>query len=214
MVILHTHKFKIMSQQNQGPTLNFKPINVDEVREGISDSADIAILRQTVDSVYPGARGGNSLSSALFEDNSFGEGQTYSNDRVCIIKVPKGTTAAQVQTKINALENPRIYRIMSYDYKDCMTGEQKQAIDNGISSLSYDDYRDRLLAINPETEEPLMKNGRTFYRALFFSTTPVEDVDQRGETHVESTASALEIGSSREQVDQEMAAQHFDRTAQ
>jgi len=181
-----------MSQLNQGPTLEFSPINVDEVREGISDKADIAIIRQTVKSIYAGARGGNSLSSALFEDDSFGEGQTYENDRVCIIKVPKGTTKAQTQAKINALENPRIYRIMSFNYTDCMTEEQKSAIDNGVSSLSYEDYEDRLVARDSD-EEPLKFQGAKFYRALFFSTTPVEDVDER--ERIATPTDAVEIGS-------------------
>ena len=199
-----------MSQQNQGPTLNFQPLVVDEVREGVSNTADIAIVRQTVESVYPGARGGNSLSSALFDDSAFGEGQTYTNDRVCIIKVPKGTTKQQVEQKLRAHPNARIYRIMSHNYKDCMTDEQKSAIDNGISSMTYADYEDRLKAINPEDESPLMHQGRPFYRGLFFSTTPVEDVDLRAATAPQASSTSLEIGAGQLSVEEQVA-QSFDR---
>lgn len=194
-----------MSQQNQGPTLNFNPIQVDEVRVGVSETADIAIVRQTVESVYPGARGGNSLSSALFADSAFGEGQTYTSDRVCIVKVPKGTTKAQVEAKLRQHPQARIYRIMSFNFKDCMTDEQKSAIDNGISSLTYDDYRQRLLAINPEDETPLMNQGRQFYRGLFFSTTPVEDVDLRTEVAASQRSASLEIGAGHPSVEEEVA---------
>jgi len=162
----------------------YSKITVDEVRTGLGNT-DIAILRQKVRDTYPAARGGNSMTDALFNSNEFGaNGQQYVSDRVTFIKVPKGSTKEQVQAKLDGLPNARLYRVMSLDYKRVMTDEQIRSVEEGFGSKSYAEYEQSLRAKNPDTGEDLKFQGKPFYRAIYFSKTPVEDVDLRSEEYV------------------------------
>lgn len=195
------------NQTPNGPSFKFSPIKVDKMIDGMGTS-DVALLRQTVTSTYPGVRPGNSLSSSLFDSADFGATeQVFTNDRTALVKVPKGSTEEDVQAKIDALENPKLYRIMSLNHEDCMTEEQKSASAQGISDLTIEDYKERLLAKNPETEEPLLYNGEQFYRAVYFSSTPVEDVDLRPE-QLAASEGAVEVG--RPESVEEAVATRFD----
>jgi hypothetical protein len=168
---------------NNSIKTQFGKIKVDEVRKSNFGKADIAIIRQKIKTTYPGSKSGNSFTDSLFNDNEFGEGKSYVSSRVTFLKVPKGTTEEEVQKKLDNYPDARIYRIMSLDYKNVMTDEQKIAIDQGISNKTYEEYEASLRAKNPSTNEDLMYNGKVFYRATYFSTTNVEDIDLRDEEY-------------------------------
>ena len=166
---------------NNAIKTEYSKITVDEVRNGIGNT-DIAILRQKVRQTYPAARGGNSMTDALFSTDEFGgNGQQYISERVTFIKVPKSATKEQVQAKLDATPNARLYRIMSLDFKKVMTDEQIRSVEEGWGSKSYEEYEESLRAKNPETGENLLFDGKPFYRAVYFSKTPVEDIDLRNE---------------------------------
>ncbi len=169
---------KVMSTISNTRT-EFAKIVVTKVVEGMSKNSDIAVLSQPVKTIYPSANSGNDKTDALFGASAFGDGQSYESKRPAIIKVPKGTTAEQVQAKIDALEEPRIYRILSNNVKDVLTDEQISMVDQGLSSKSYADYKAEKSVKNGETKEEVLFNGQVQYRSLFFSATPVEDVDNR-----------------------------------
>jgi len=167
---------------SNGIKTQFAAIKVDEVKRSSFGKVNIAVLRQKVKTTYPASRAGNSMSDSLFAQNDFkAVGKEYINDRVTFIKVPLEATKETVQAKLDKLPDARIYRIMSSQLEDVMTDEQKKAIEEGISSKSMEEYEKTMKAINPENGQPLMNNGEVFYRALYFSSTNVEDIDLRGQ---------------------------------
>lgn len=165
---------------SNGIKTQFAAIKVDEVKRSSFGKVNIAVLRQQVKTTYPASRAGNSMSDSLFAQNDFkAVGKEYINDRVTFIKVPLEATVETVQAKLDKLPEARIYRIMSSNFQDVMTDEQKEAVDKGISSKTMEDYEKSLKAINPSTGQPIMNNGEVFYRSLYFSSTNVEDIDLR-----------------------------------
>ena len=157
----------------------FSAVTCEIIRDGFSKS-NSAQLRQKVTSTYPAAKGNTSHSDGLYSDSEFGaNGNVYTSSRVAFLKVPKGLTVPQVQAELDKHVDARLYRIMSLDFKKIMTTEQKIAIENGISSLSYNDYEEKLRARNPQSNEDIPFNDVVFYRGVFFSKTAKEDVDTR-----------------------------------
>ncbi len=168
--------------QGNGPRVEFGSVTVLKVVEGMSNSSDIAVVQQEVSSIYPAASAGNDKVDALFASNEFGDGQTYTSKRTAIVKVPKGTTAEQVATKIAAHPNARIYRILSHDVKDVLTNDQISMVEQGLSSMTFAQYEEEKAVKDAETGAKILHNGQVQYRSLFFATSPVEDIDNRSVT--------------------------------
>jgi len=174
-----------------GPRVEFGNIIVTKVVEGMSKGSDIAVLSQPVRTIYPSASAGNDKVDSLFGSADFGDGQSYESKRPAIIKVPKGTAVAAVIAKIDALENPRIYRILSFNVEDVLTDDQKSMVAQGLSSMTMEQYKEDKAVKNGETGEKVLMDGKVQYRSLFFSTTPVEDIDNREVTATSRTTIAV-----------------------
>jgi hypothetical protein len=158
-------------------------ITCDKVINEIENAKTaVAVLRQVVTSTYPNVRPGSSKSSALFSAEDFGgEEQSYEQQRTALVKVPLQATKEQVEAKLRQLENPCIYRVMSYNVEDVLTEEQISAINQGISNKTFDDYKESLTAVYPEGDEKagqkILRNGMSFFRNTFFSDTAKADID-------------------------------------
>lgn len=165
----------------------FSKVTVDNVTPGLKGDKGIfqAQLRQTVTKRYPSARPNNSNTlGALFSNNEFEiEAQEYESIRVTWIGVPAGTTEEEVQKRIDALKNPRIYTVISHDVKDVMTDEQRAAILAGLTTEKAIAERTMVRDNSGAVVQPIQ------YKANFFATEAVEDVDRRPETrHMVDTA--------------------------
>ena len=152
---------------------SFGIVKASAIHKSTNPNADSLIVRQQVTTTYPGARGSNSKSSALFGDNSFGEGQSFTNERVAFIKVPKGTTLAVAKKKLQEVKGcGHIYRVMSHDVTKVATAEQ-------LAMRTIEELKESLEAKNPATGETMLHNGLPFYRATYWANKFVEDIDDR-----------------------------------
>ena len=170
-----------METVNQNIQQVFGPVTVDKVEANqYKTDRHQAQLRQVVKSIYPGGRASNSHSDSLFaaEDFNF-ESSEYESNRVTWIDVPMGTTVEQVQAKLAENPNCKIQRFLSLN--PILTEEQKNAIQTGLTDLTVDDFAERQVVINPDTNAPALYKGRKQYSAKFFVTTAKADVDTRAE---------------------------------
>ena len=133
---------------------------------------DSAEIRQTITSEYP-SRQAN--SEGLFSDDEYHlEGQKFDSVRVAWVDVPKGTTAEQVQARIDAMPNARIKRILSL--KPILAENQKAAIEKGITTL---DAIAESQKVKKEDGELALHNGCVQYKKLQASWEGEPDVDLR-----------------------------------
>lgn len=150
-------------------------ITVDSVAPSLNAKKHEAQVRQTVTSLYPGAKGSNSLSDALFADKAFGVGEAYDENRVAWIPVPIGTTIKQVELLLAKHPNARLVKTMSLN--PILSEEQEQAMQNGVSNKTIADYRAKYV-VDPQGEAVLYK-GFPQYRNISFRLNAVEDIDTR-----------------------------------
>lgn len=175
---------------------SFGKIIVESVKpHAYKDDVLSAQLRQIVKrkSIYPGKNTGNDKQDALFSAPDFGgEPTVYETEqaRVCWIDVPLGTTAAQVQAKIDALgDAARIYQIVSTDIMECLTSGHRYQIEQG--NLTLDQMKDKFNILDKETGEIATNEaGETLYRALYFSASGQEDLNHN------STSESIEAEES------------------
>lgn len=144
-----------------------------KVFDSVSTTSDSLQVQQTVTTVYPSARGANSLSSALVADSEFGEGATFESTRNAFIKIPKGMNLVKAKALLAKIPNGgHIYRIMSTNVEDVATVEQ-------LSMIATSDLEEKLTAINPETGDTMLFNGKPFFRATYWKDSFTEDIDLR-----------------------------------
>jgi hypothetical protein len=93
---------------------------------------DSAQIEQTIQSFYPKR---HADSGGLFSEKEYGldPDKPFESKRVAWIDVPKGTTAEQVQARIDTMPNARIKRIMSL--KPILSSNQEAAIQKGLTTL-------------------------------------------------------------------------------
>jgi len=173
------------------------PIEVESLKPHLrNEKKQQAQIRNKVESTYPEAGVGNSLNDSIFgdEDFGFGEGETFTENRVAWMDVPVGLTVEQVQEKLNSFPHARIYRVMSL--KPILTDEQKRAMTTGISEYVDSDsvvhkcdmeyYKRQQMVPTPETaklpreqRQPLLYKGYTQYRITAFNKDGQSDIDHR-----------------------------------
>ena len=166
--------------QNNGPRVDFGKVTTTRVQDGISASADIAVLRQDVVTTYPAASAGNNKVASLFGGSDFGDGQTYNSSRNTIYKIPKGMTAEQVAAHLeNVAPSAHIYRELSFDIKDVLTDDQLSMLDQGLSSKTIEEYKEDKAVKNSETQAKVLVDGKVQYRSLHLAMEFKADVDYR-----------------------------------
>ena len=133
---------------------------------------DSAQLEQEVVSSYPTRY---AESGGLFSAKEYGlETKDFSGKKVCWIDVPKGTTAEQVQARIDALPKARIQRILSM--KPILSENQKAAIEKGLTTL--EEIAEKQTVKDAEGNV-VLHNGAIQYKKLQASWNGAEDVDLR-----------------------------------
>jgi len=153
-------------------------VKVELVREGLKANADSAQVRQTVTKVYPAVQSSTSLSSGLFASKLFGEGKTFSHDRVAFVDVPKNATVEESQAQLDNYPTACIYKIYSYDVLDVMNKGQKEAIETGLSQKDIAFYQDKFSI--PDGEGGLVEeDGKVLYSSSHFMNEFKEDVNLR-----------------------------------
>lgn len=159
-----------------GIKLQYGPISVDKVEpHQFKDNVWQAQLRQEVTSIYPAARAHNSLSDGLFEAGDFGDGQSYVEKRVTWVPVKVGTTLEQVQELIRQNSDAVLHKTLSMD--PILSEEQINAIETGLSEMTYDDYREKF--VRDSENNPVLYGNKNFYRSINFKKTFVADTDKR-----------------------------------
>jgi len=155
-----------------------------------------AQIRTSVESTYPEAGVGNSLNDSVFgsDEFGFGDGQTFTENRVAWIDVPAELTVKQVQERLNKFPHARIYRVLSLT--PILTDEQKRAMSNGISEYSdaegevhkcdMEYYKRQQMVPTPETanlpreeRQPMLYKGFVQYRITPFNKDGQADIDHR-----------------------------------
>ena len=163
------------------------PLVVELIKPHIrSPKKEQAQLRMKVISTYPEAKAGNSLNDSIFEskDFGFGDGQTFTENRVGWIDIPKGTTIENVRAMMTRYPKARIYRVLSLD--PILTDEQRSAMNNGISEdadgnkIDLEYYKTtQVVRPNSESDELLLFKELVQYRVTAFSRDGKPDVDLR-----------------------------------
>jgi hypothetical protein len=183
-------------ERNNGPRVEFGDITITKVMEGKSATSDIAVLAQPINTVYPAAQAGNDKADSLFDTADFGDGQSYASTRNAIIKVPKGTTVEQVQTKMDNLPDARIYRELSFDIEDVLTDNQKSMLAQGLSTMSLEEYKENKAVKNSETQAKVLVDGKVQYRSLYFAATAKADIDHRDSVSVAAERTVIATENS------------------
>jgi hypothetical protein len=177
---------------NSGITQNFNSIKVDNVTESTYKKGIFqAQLRQTVETVYPSQRVGNSESDGLYDVSAFNlpEGQKYSSDRLCWIHVPEGTNVAKVEALLKANPKAKIWRKISNNVMDVLTEEQKGAISAGITTI--ENLETSLIV---KDKDGAVVGDVPQYRQYFFSKDGSKsDVDLRSTVSASVKAAQEEI---------------------
>lgn len=144
-----------------------------------------AEIKQTVKTVtaYPSKSVSNNMQDNIFGNEEFGfESKEFDNveTRVGWIDVPANSTVESVVEKLNKFPNAVLYKVLSN--KPILTDAQVYAISADLTTK--DIIGDRQVVRYPKghAEEGsliLDNNGKIQYRATFFKTTSIEDIDSR-----------------------------------
>lgn len=166
-----------------GVKTKFEKITVDGVAENTYKKGIYqAQLRQTVTTIYPSKKVGNSESDSLFDLDLFDlpEGKEYSSERLCWIDVPKGSTKSKVEALLKANPKAKIWRKISNDVMDVLTEEQIAAIDNGITTK---EDLETSKVVKDSDGVVVDQGDGPIYRQYFFSKDGMRaDVDYRKTT--------------------------------
>lgn len=174
-----------MSQVSaSGVTKREGSITIDEIRPHLSNpNKEVAQLRQIIETEYPAARGGNSMQAGLFSSEEFGgNGQTFQENRVAFVDIPRGTTMQQVAARLAGLREARLYRVLSL--KPILTDEQKRAMETGLSKtpeghpITIEHYKETQRVVDSEGN-PVDYKGVPQYRRIFFDPQGKADIDTR-----------------------------------
>lgn len=154
-------------------------ITVDSINPGLADAKgtvrhNSGQIRQVVTSIYPAARSGNSLSDGLYPDATFGTGQSYDSARVAFVKVPVGTTVAQLAEQLAKNPNARLVRLLSLF--PIITDEERSAM--SISGKTEQDYARKQMIIDQQSN-PVQYKGHYQYGRTVLRLKGGEDEDTR-----------------------------------
>jgi len=174
----------------------FHPILVTRVykSEYQKEGTQTAELKQTVEtkSFYPSKSVSSDLQDNPFDLKEFGfEESEYnaSSVRVAWIDIPLDCTEEVAKAKIASLAKARLYRILSNH--PIISDRQQYAIDNPIpgatTRLSIEVLGDRQAVRYPKDHPTnaggliMDTNGKPQFKAVFFRSTLMLDVDKRNE---------------------------------
>lgn len=165
-----------------GLTKVFQAINVVGIGPSLNARKWQAQLEQIVATTYPGVRGNDSMSDALYSGAALGaQPTTFNEKRVTWVPVPVGSTLESVKEQLSRMPEARLQRILSL--KPILSEEQVNAIQTGLSNKTVEDYSEKFARQTSEQDgipgEPLTYNGLPFYRAIKFRASAEEDIDTR-----------------------------------
>lgn len=167
----------------------FSKITVDGVSDGLNSVKDQAQLRQVVTSLYPSVQGND-----LFNSKEFGgESAKYDSTRITWLDVPVGTTAEEVQKRLDEFPNARIQRTLGL--KINLSASQIQARAAGINTKTDAEYAATQQVLD-NNGNPVMYNGKPMYRVYTLSLQGDEDIDLR-EQHLAEMKEAASIASPK-----------------
>lgn len=182
-----------MSTSKTGIKKTFSPITVDSVEVSPYTKGGVEIaqaqVRQEVQTEYPSARVGNSMSDSLFSNDAFNfqPGQSYTSTRVTWLMTPVGTTTEQVEGLLAQFPNARIWAKYSNKVEDVMTEEQHAAVASGQQDLAFFQDKLRIRDANGQELDGYDEEGKAQYRSNGFSKVAKEDEDLRTFKGVNST---------------------------
>ncbi len=185
-------KFKHMNNSNSNIVITRGQILVELVREGLKEAADTAQIRQSVTKNYPAVQASTSLSSGLFPSRLFGEGQSFTHDRVAFVDIPKNMSKEDAQLELDKYPESCIYKIFSYDVLDVMTATQIQAMENGFSGKDLAFYQEKYAVLDSD-KEVVLEDGKILFSSSNFMNEAKEDVNLRGESADSANVSRISI---------------------
>jgi len=150
---------------------------VDRIVKGEYGTA--ALLKQEHVTIYPGARGSNSMQSGLFNDNEFGKDRIFTNLRYALVKVPDNATEQEISKRLEQFSNARIYRVLSNNVEDVLTSEQKIMMQQGRSTMTIESYKDKYAVRNKDGEAIPDAHGNMQFGRNFFTHVIKADMDMR-----------------------------------
>ncbi len=162
-----------------GLILNFSPVLAEKIytpedsaKNGVITTRHRVQIRQTISTTYPAARG-NELFKV--EEFGLGNGQSYNEQRVTWLNVPKTATIVDIQKRLDEMDSPKLVRTLSLS--PVLSEDQVRTIENGVNPKSYEDYlKDSIL--DRDGKEVLFR-GQKQYRKITFSKSWAEDEDNR-----------------------------------
>jgi hypothetical protein len=168
----------------------FQPIVVSRVYTSKyqKEGTVTAELKQTVDtkSFYPSKSVTSDLQDNPFSTEEFGfSEQEYdaSSTRVAWIDVPATLSHEEVEARIKALPNARLYRILSN--KPILSDRQQYAVEAGTTTLEViaESQAVRYPANHATHPGKLIMdtNGKPQFKGVFFKSTMSPDVEKRTE---------------------------------
>lgn len=169
-------------------TVNFEPIVVDSVYAAKyqKEGTLTAQLKQTVVTIasYPTKSVVSSLQNNIFGAKDFGfESTDYKSTetRVAWINVPAGSTIETVREQLKKFPKAKLYRVLSN--KPIISDVQEYAISQKLTSV--DIIADGQVVRYPKGSENegrlILSNGKPQYRAVYFHTEGLEDMDNRND---------------------------------
>lgn len=171
---------------------------VELVREGLKAAADTAQVRQSVTKTYPVVQSSTSLSKGLFAANLFGEGKTFTHDRVAFVDIPKGSSQEEAQAQLDNFPTACIYKIYSYDVRDVMTEGQKDALDSGFSQKTIAHYEEKF-SIPDQDGNTVKEDGKVLYSSSHFMPEFKADVNLRVKAPTQEEGARVSIGENQNQ---------------
>lgn len=166
-------------------TRTFSPVVFEKFSEPLPGSKKrTAQVRQTVTTVskYPGARGGNSLNDALFAMADFGTGNEYTStsNRVAWIEVPDGTTAQEVQNRLDQLPEATIYSITQtspiYSDTDIWALQNNRRTQDQYADSQVMRYGPNPSTVGAKPGSLILDEGHFLYKRHFFSAVHKDDI--------------------------------------
>lgn len=144
-----------------------------------------AEIKQTVKTVtaYPSKSVSNNMQDNIFGNEAFGfENKEFENNetRVGWIDVPTNATVESVVAQLNKFPTATLYKVLSN--KPILTDAQVYAIAQDLTTKDIIGDRQvvRYPVGHPDAGSLILdNNGKIQYRATFFKTSALEDIDSR-----------------------------------
>lgn len=140
-----------------------------------------AELRQEVVSDYQSAQVSNNMQDAFAPIAEYKlPADSYTETRVCWADVPKDYTVADAEAKLATMPNAVLYRVLASEPIITSNDEQYMA---SLSESAKEDFlknkEQKQQVVDRDSGEVILRNGRPFYRKIFFSATNKSDIDTR-----------------------------------